>query len=52
VLWYRSADGEISGRASFKISPCQLECCLEERHGGALRAGIRGLPEALMGTEV
>jgi hypothetical protein len=25
---------------------------LEVRHGGALRAGIRGLPEALMGTEV
>jgi hypothetical protein len=52
VLWYRSADVEISGRASYKISPRFVGKLLEEQDGGALREGIRGLSQALMETEV
>jgi hypothetical protein len=51
VLWYRSADIEISGRTSYKISTTAGKL-LEKQDGGALREGIRGLSEALMETEV
>jgi hypothetical protein len=45
VLWYRSADVEISGRASYKISTI-VGKLLEKQDGGALREGIRGPSEA------
>ena len=52
VLWYRSADLELSGRASYKISPTTIGGLLEKQDGGALREGICGLSEALMETEM
>ena len=51
MLWYRSADVEIPGRASYKISTT-VGKLLEKQDGAGLREGIRGLSEALMETEV
>jgi hypothetical protein len=45
------ADVEISGRASYKISPRSLEGCSKNRMA-VLCAGIRGLSQALMETAI
>lgn len=50
MLSYRSADVEVSGDASYKIS-MTVGKLLEKQNGDALREGIRGLSEALMETE-
>jgi hypothetical protein len=47
VLWYRSADVEISGRTTYKISTT-VGKLLEKQDGGALLEGIHGLSQALM----
>jgi hypothetical protein len=47
VLWCRSADVEISGRTTYKIS-ATVGKLLEKQDGGALLEGIHGLSQALM----
>ena len=52
MLWYGSADVEISGPRFLQDLPTVVGKLLEKQYGGALRKGIRGLSEALMETEV
>jgi hypothetical protein len=47
VLWYRSADVEISGHTTYKISTT-VGKLLEKQDGGALLKGIHGPSQALM----